>query len=150
MSDDKRVIEVNGVKLEIDLRSATTVETYRVGDAVRVLVKKYQDTYESYSGVIIGFDAFKNRPTIVVAYIEASYNTADVKIANINSGSEDIEIAPATGESFILSEKSRVEDLLDRGILSAENKLAEEKAKKAYFQKYFGLLFEETGNKESV
>ena len=148
MSDNK-IIEVGGVKLEVDLRTAKTIECYKVGDAVRVLVKKYQDTYESYSEVIIGFDAFKARPTIVVAYIEASYNTADVKIANINSGSEDIEIAPAAGESFILSEKSRVEDLLDRGILSAENKLEEERAKKAYFQKYFGLLFEETGNKEA-
>lgn len=48
--DQKRIIEVNGVKLEVDLRNARRVDEFRVGSPVKVLVKNYS-TYESHFGM---------------------------------------------------------------------------------------------------
>jgi len=146
--EESRIIEVSGVKMEIDLRHAKVVEKYRVGDGVKVLVKKYTDTFESYPGVIIGFDAFVQRPTIIIAYLEASYSAAEIKIVHLNSSSPDVEIVPVTVGEFMLSERCRVEELLDRGILKAEQALEAEIAKKTYFQKYFGMLFEDIPGEE--
>jgi len=146
--EESRIIEVGGVKMEIDLRHAKVVEKYRVGDGVKVLVKKYTDTFESYPGVIIGFDAFVQRPTIIIAYLEAGYSAAEIKIVHLNSSSPDVEIVPVTVGEFMLSERCRVEELLDRGILKAEQALEAEIAKKTYFQKYFGMLFEDIPGEE--
>ena len=143
MSEATRIVEVGGIKVEIDLRDAKVIENYRVGDTVKILIKKYQDTYETYPGVIVGFDAFENRPTIIVAYVETSYSSAEVKMAYIHKDSKDTEIIPASSNEFLLSEKSRIKDFLDQAILQAEQLLEEKKAAKAYFLKYFGLLFKD-------
>ncbi|MHC4294732.1 MAG: hypothetical protein ACYSTL_04025, partial [Planctomycetota bacterium] len=54
--DQIRVVEINGVKLEVDLRHAKVIDQFRVGDRVKVLKKKYEKVYESHPGAIIGFD----------------------------------------------------------------------------------------------
>jgi hypothetical protein len=46
-----RIVEVDGIKLEIDERTARTIESYKVGDPVKVLVKSYGDSYNIYPGV---------------------------------------------------------------------------------------------------
>jgi len=143
MDEHIKTIEVNGIKMEVDLRTAKVVEKYRIGDAVKILIKKYE-TYETYPGVIIGFDAFKERPTIIVAYIEASYSTAEVKMAYFNKDSAETELVPVADDDFLQIEKSRIEDLLDQKILKAEQEVQEKKAQKAYFLKYFGLLFKDS------
>ena len=46
MEDEKeymKTIEINGVKLEIDLRTAKRVDTFKIGDNVKVLKKEYGD-----------------------------------------------------------------------------------------------------------
>jgi hypothetical protein len=85
----KRVVEINGVKVEVDLREAVAVETMRVGDAVRVLVKNYGGTYAAHDGVVIGFDQFKNLPTITVAYAEIGYSNADVRRGRLRKRSSE-------------------------------------------------------------
>ena len=37
-NENKRIIEVNGVKMEIDLRQAKVIDNYKVGDYVKVKV----------------------------------------------------------------------------------------------------------------
>ena len=90
-NENKRIIEVNGVKMEIDLRTAKVVENYKVGDYVKILVKDYSG-YKSYIGNIIGFDNFEKNPTIVIAYLKNEYSTASIEFAYYNSQSEEIEI----------------------------------------------------------
>lgn len=90
----KRIIEINGIKVEVDLRTAKRVESFKVGDPVKFLRKEYNDTFKSCPGVIVGFDEFQNRPTIIVAYIDASYSKTDLQFAYINKDSKDQEIAP--------------------------------------------------------
>ena len=40
--DNKRIIEINGIKMEVDLRNAKRIDTFKVGDPVKVLDMTYQ------------------------------------------------------------------------------------------------------------
>ena len=78
---EKTIIEVGGVKLEVDMRYARRVDTLRVGDRVKCLVKKYGNTHETYPGVVVGFEPFPSLPSIVVAYLDtSSYNGDTLKV----------------------------------------------------------------------
>jgi len=154
MQENKRIIEINGVKLEVDLRDCKVVDNFRVGDNVKLLTKKYGDTFEDHAGVIVGFDEFRERPTIIVAYLEVSYSEASIQFAYINKDSKDIEMVKAN-ENDIPFNKSRVLDMLDKGIAVKERELDDAKHKKAHFLEWFGRYFhmhdKETvgiGNKE--
>lgn len=87
---EKTIIEINGVKLEVDLREATVIENYKVGQSVKVLYKQYS-SYESQPGVIIGFSNYKMLPTIEILTCDYS---GEVKFRAYNAESKDIEIAP--------------------------------------------------------
>ena len=41
--EEKRIIEVNGIKMEVDLRNAKRIDQFKVGDSVKVLVKSYSE-----------------------------------------------------------------------------------------------------------
>jgi len=137
---EKRIVEINGVKLEVDLTTARVVESYRVGDNVKVLIKKYGDSFESHPGVIVGFDPFVNRPTIVIAFLETGYNSAEIKFVHLNADTKDCEICPMIEKEFPF-DKARVEGMFNRHIGAAEAALAEAKNKKAYFLAEFGSYF---------
>jgi hypothetical protein len=136
---EKRIIEVNGVKLEVDLSTARVVEEYKVGDPVKVLVKKY-DGYASHAGVIVGFDAFEKLPSINIAYLDSGYSTADMKFISFNAQSKEVEIC-AMNNTEVPFVRDNVLELMDRDITAAEQKVADLKTKKAYFQKQFGVYF---------
>lgn len=138
---NKTIVEINGVKLEVDLRTAKRVDQFRVGDNVKVLIKRYSHDYESYAGVIIGFDEFKNLPTIIIAYCETSYSTAAIKFAYLNAQSKDIEICHMHHAEKIL-DKARAVDYLDREITKAQVALDELKSKRNYFLQQYGIMFD--------
>ena len=49
--------------------------------------------------MIVGFEQFQKLPTIVVAYLESNWSTADVKFTYFNEKTEDVEIcAPVADE----------------------------------------------------
>ena len=72
-NENIKTIEINGVKLEVDLRTCRRIDTFKVGDNVKILKKQYNE-YRVYSGVIVDFVNFKERPAIVVAYFDHDYN----------------------------------------------------------------------------
>ena len=117
--EDKRIIEINGVKLEVDLRNALNVESYKIGDNVKVLIEEYNNNFKSYPGVIIGFDNFKKLPTILIAYLVTDYSSAKIEFEYFNSKTEKVEICPAS-KNEIPFEKSKVLELLDSQIIKAE------------------------------
>ena len=131
-----RTVEINGVKLEIDLREAKRIDGYKIGSPVRVLVKEYENNYKTCTGVIVGFDDFKSLPTITVAYITNEYGTSPLKYASINAKTTGIEIAPADAESVAIN-KAEVLDLLDRDITQKEEAARDAKNRKALFLKHF-------------
>lgn len=142
---EKRIIEVNGVKMELDLRHAKVVDNFRVGDNVKVLVKhSYESKYESKAGVIIGFDNFQKLPTIVIAYLDMNYSEAAIKYVYLNENTKDVEVCPAN-EGDIPFEKERVIELLERDILKKEEELRASRTKKEHFHKMFGAYFEKAG-----
>jgi hypothetical protein len=100
----KHTIEIKGVKLEVDLREATTIHTYKVGDPVKVLTKKYGSTFTSCPGVIIAFDMFEQRPSLGVMYVEDAYTSSpELKLVTVTKDTEDTEICPASPEEIRLS-----------------------------------------------
>lgn len=136
----KKIIEINGVKLEVDLSQAKVISNYKVGDTVKVLIKEYSN-YDSHVGVIIGFDNFEKLPTIIIAYLKIGYQDAQVKMVYFNAESENIEITMASDKELNFDYTSS-KDLLQRDI---DNKQEEfEKARKtlAYFERHFERRFE--------
>ena len=69
MDETRRIVEIDGVKVEVDLRTAKRVDSFRVGDNVKILDKSYQD-YKVKPGIIVDFAEFQELPTIVIAVFE--------------------------------------------------------------------------------
>lgn len=133
-------IEIQGVKYEVDLRGARKIHEFRVGDRVKVLVKDYSD-YKTHAGVIIGIDAFKALPTVVVAYLPSSaWDTAKIEFAYLNAQSKDVEIAPMT-EDEIIPTRDTVITMFDRAIGLKRTEIAELETKREYFLRRFGTTF---------
>lgn len=133
---EKTIIEVNGIKLEVDLRTAKRIDTLRVGDRVKVLLKEYSD-YRVYAGTVIGFEPFAILPTVIVAYLKNDYNGPEVKFIYFNAQSKEVEIVKAIDDDQLNIDKATVVQRMDREI---EKKLAEVedmRAKKAYFLENF-------------
>lgn len=137
------IIEVNGIKLDVDERTAKTIDHYKVGDRVKVLTKRYGDTYNSYNGIIVGFDNFKARPTIVVCYLEQDYSSCAIKFVGYNQDSKDLEICPAN-ETYVMVDTASILEMMDRQINQKAQELDDLKMKKKYFldnfNKYFGEM----------
>ena len=141
-NEHKKIIEINGIKMEIDLRHAKSIDTYKVGDRVKVLVKQYGDTYNTRYGVVIDFNEFQNLPTIVVAYIEASYSEFDVKIVNINSQTKDsAQLAPMVDLEIPIS-RSDLEEVIQRKIAEKTRELKAFNEKQEYVLRVFDKYFE--------
>ncbi len=139
--EGKTIIEIHGMKLEVDLSTARRIDTYKVGDNVKVLKKQYGDSFVSYRGIIVGFDDFKQLPTVVVAYLKSDYSSADIEFAYINEQTKDIEICHMNDSEKMLDKTTAVE-ALDRQIVKKEAELLEFKAKKSYFLTHFNNHFE--------
>lgn len=137
--NEEKVITINGVKMAIDERTATVskVDTFKVGDPVKLLYQRYSDSYEAKYGVIIGFDQFKNRPMITVAFLDSS----ELKYCYIHEGVKH-EIAAVESHDLVM-EKTWILDQMKDRILKKERELAEEKSKMENFVNMFGKYFEE-------
>jgi hypothetical protein len=143
MDEHKKIIEINGVKMEVDLREVKVVDSYKVGDNVKVLIKDYS-TYKSYPGVIVGFDQFKELPTIIIAYVKIEYSEAEINFVYLNSQSKDVEICPSNKHDIGFNE-SQVIEMFDKEIETTEKKLREVKMKRNYFITNFNKHFKEEG-----
>ena len=140
METEKRIIEINGVKMEVDLRNAKVVEQYKVGDNIKVLIKEYSNDYRSYIGTIIGFDDFKETPTVVIAYLKTQYGSAEIKYVYFNKETKDFEITslnnwdiPVT-KTDILKKFDSMKEEKEKEIKDIENK-------KVLFETLFGKFF---------
>ena len=143
--DEKTIIEVNGIKLEIDLRHAKRIDQFRIGDNIKVLVKEY-DSYKSYPGVIIGFDEFKILPTIVICYLKTGYDPK-VEFAFFNSEAKGLEIAHMNDADKLVDEDAATK-YLDREIDRKRAELLDMELKKAYFSAHYNRTFK--ADKERV
>ena len=144
MSDEsKKVIEINGVKLEVDMRYARRIDSFRVGDNVKVLKKRDPDYASSKDevipGMIVDLANFKELPTLVIAtYKEGGWSsppTIDFIYYNENSAS-DFDIVYCDENELRVSEQSIMQQF-DREIEKKQRELDDLKAKKEYFLTHF-------------
>ena len=142
MEIEKTVIEVNGVKMEVDLRHAKIIHTnIRVGSKVKVLSKGNYGGPEVYPGVVVGFEPFTDLPTIIVAYVTSSYAAAELKFAYVNAKSADKwDLVPAVDDELPLN-KADVLACFDRDIAKREREIEDFRAKRDYFLRHFDKYF---------
>jgi len=133
-SEEKRIVEIHGIKMEVDLWYAKRIDTYRVGDAVKVMVKDYSG-YKSWPGVIAGFCDFKEHPAIEILYLE-DYNLNFLTFTD----ESDAEIAPFNDYEMVFS-RADILAKIDRKIQEAEETIRELHKKREAFEKHFGKVF---------
>lgn len=135
--ETKRIIEVGGVKVEVDLREATQVNQYHVGDRVKILVESYGGSTEVYDGVILDFYDFKSLPSIQVGYLKHD----EFVIVTVNSKSEKLQLAPC-GPTWKVDVAEGV-NRLNRKLTEAKNRVEVLEQQRKLFIAHFGMTADE-------
>lgn len=135
--ESRTLVEINGVKMEVDLRTARVVENYRVGDPVKLLRKRYSD-YEVLPAVIVGFVQFQALPTIELLSIDRN---GEVEFHAFNEKTTEKEIAPFNKYELTFSRESVVEKL-QTVVNVKEEELRVARAKMLAFTTTFGKVFQ--------
>lgn len=141
---EKRVVEVNGVKMEIDLRTARRIDEFKVGDNVKVLDRRgNEDTVRS--GVITDFANFKELPTIIIAvYKGGSYwDRPSIEFLYYNANTKDVDIVGVSCEETLVSRDTIVQKFDDE-IMKKRDELNDLIMKRDVFIKYFGTKKEDS------
>lgn len=140
MESQTTVIEVNGVKLEVDLRNAKRIDTLRIGDRVKCLVKQYSDM-KTCPGVVVGFEPFKSLPSIVVAYLDNGYNSGTLKFQTFNSATKDFEIIADIDNNALEVDRASILQTFDRETRELQEKIRQLEEKRDFFLANFGKYF---------
>jgi hypothetical protein len=143
-SKDKRIVEIDGVKLEVDLRTAKVIDHYKIGDPVRVLhsANDYNSAIIN-PGVIIGFCEFDSNPAIEILELKNEYSNVNFNLVTIISGQKNnVQIAPYDKYEGLISQTDVV-TRFDRKIQEKELELADLKLKKKYFIDDFSKAFKQ-------
>jgi len=137
-----QTVEINGVKVEVDLREAKVIEKYKVGDPVQVLIKEYNDSYKVFPGIIVAFHLFKQLPTIVIVYLNTSYNSAEMHTVYLNEKSKNIEIAPSEKLELTINKADAIKYFVME-IDKKKNEIKELVAQFNYFKTHFNQHFKD-------
>lgn len=140
--NSKQIVEIKGVKMEVDFREGTStrVENFKVGDRVKVLTKGY-DSYNVRPGVIIGFDEFKALPTIKIMAVSPGYG-GSVEYINFNEGLKEAEIIAANDDEELFAKREDVVATLNRTIEQKRIELETAQHNLRTFERYFGAAIE--------
>lgn len=139
---EKTVIEINGVKMEVDLRHARRIDHICVGTRVKALKKTYGDSYEVLHGIVIGFEPFKNLPTIIIAAAKIDYQTAKIEFIYFNSKTEGVEIVVSCDDDLAALDKNDFVNQVDREVAKKKAEIEELEARKTYFLEKFKCYWE--------
>jgi hypothetical protein len=138
---EKQIIEINGVKMEVDMRYAKRIEHLTVGSRVKCLIKGYGEDYKVMPGVIVGFEPFEKLPSIVVAYLETDYGSASIKFKSYNSKCSDFEIVADIDNNALEVNKADILNEFDRDLERKRLELEEVEQRRDFFVKTFGVYF---------
>lgn len=141
-NEHMQIVEINGVKMEVDTRQARVVhQNLKIGSAVKVLVKQSYGDPSVYQGVVVAFDMFPELPTITVAYITSDYTGAELKFAHINAKSvERFSMVPCMDDELPLHKDDLIASF-GRKITELERQIRDVEAKREYFLKHFDQFF---------
>ena len=140
MNENIRTVEINGVKFEVDLRHARKIDTFKVGDNVKIL-KHGDGNYskdEVLPGMVVDFADFKELPTMVVAYYKEGgwSEPPSIDFLYFNSNLEGYDIVYCDENEVKCSGESILQKF-DHKITDAQRKLDDLIAKKEYFITHF-------------
>ena len=144
MEDSKRIIEIDGVKVEVDLRTAKRVNSFKVGDNIKILDKEY-DNYKVKPGIIVDFAEFQELPTIVIAVFEEGSWSSVPNISFIyynKNTSEKVEIVSCSEDEIKVSKEGVIERF-EREIQKKKNEYEDLKNKLEYFKTHFLKVYKE-------
>lgn len=141
MNNEKQIIEINGVKMEIDLRYAKRIEHLQVGSRVKCLVKGYGDDYKVHPGVIVGFEPFEKLPSIIVAYMDVDYSSASIKFKSYNAKCTDFEIVADIDNNALEVNKADILTKMQREIERKQLEVQEIEQRRDFFLKNFSIYF---------
>jgi hypothetical protein len=144
MENNKRIIEINGIKIEVDLTTAKRIDEFKVGDNVKILKNNGGTNFEVLPGVIVQFVNFKQLPTIQIAVFKQDYWGTKIEFLNFNEKTENFEMVLCSEHELQL-EKSFVIDRFNGEIEKKQNEADELKAKRDWFEKYFAKYFKNDG-----
>lgn len=140
MNEEKRIIEIDGVKLEVDLRTARRIDSFRVGDNIKVLMEQY-GSWRAYPGAIINFTEFPTHPAIDILIVTESGEVKFITYAApLNGQKQSIEIAPFS-QFELLIDRASIMDKLNRAVEQKESELRDAVAKREAFVKAFAQAF---------
>lgn len=142
MNEHMQIVEINGVKMEVDTRQARVVhQNLKIGSAVKVLAKSGYGEPSVHQGVIVGFDLFPELPTITVAYITSDYHGAELKFAAINAKTtEKFSMVPAMDDELPLHKDDLIASF-GRKIEKLQGDIRDIEQKRDYFLKHFDQFF---------
>ena len=132
----RQLVEIAGVKLDLDMRTATRIETLRVGDRVKVLEKSYSE-WKANPGVVVGFEPFKSLPTIIVAVARVTYSSVDLGFVYINAKSENVEIVKSIDDDAGDLAKNKVEAYFIDQIAKKRAEIEELERRREFFLREF-------------
>lgn len=138
--EERRIVEINGVKIEVDMRTAKRVDSFRVGDNVKVLDKDYNG-YKVKPGIIVDFAEFSELPTMVIAVFEEGSWSSSPSISFIHYNEKTaeerhIEIVMSSEDEIKVSRDSVVEKF-EREIQKKKNEWQDLQNQLEYFKKHF-------------
>lgn len=138
-----REVEINGVKVEVDMRYARRIDTFKVGDNVKILKKgdknsSYNNEDKVFPGMIVDFANFKELPTLVIAYFDDSSwsSTPDIRFIYWNAELNGYDIVYCDENELKVSGES-IAQKFETAILKKRTELDEIIAKRDYFVEHF-------------
>lgn len=137
-----RIVEFGVMKVECNTGTAKQVETLKVGDPVKLLIKNGDYPYIEY-GFVMGFANFKSLSIITVVYVD---EFGRIQFAHVTEKSKFFEIAPCS-ENEIDPDEFDTEKEIDNKIQHLETEIRELKVKKRAFKKIFEKIFKDYKDK---
>lgn len=143
--ENKRVVEINGIKMEVDMRHATRVDTFKVGSKVKLLEKSSYGAANVHNGVVVGFEPFESQPTIIICYLKIDYSSCELKFAYYNDTEKSKEQwdLVASVDDDLPVEKQDVLSRMDKEIDVKRSEISEIERKRDYFLQHFNMYFEQ-------
>jgi hypothetical protein len=145
MNTETTIVEINGVKMEVDLRKARVIhDNIKIGSRVKLLEKSAYGGPEVFAGIVAAFEPFESLPTIIVAYIKNGYGETDfVNFAYINASTkskEKWEMVPSQDDDMPIARENILTGF-EREIQKREQEIHGLNARRDYFIRNFGAYF---------
>lgn len=141
MDETKRIITVNGIKMEVDLRQAKVVDNYRVGDMVKVLNKEYNDSYKVYPGIVTDFFVTEKEDgtceaAIQILALKKDYSSVDLVFMVYGENTKNFSISHFN-EYEKKFDQAQIDGLFDNEITKFQEQIRVLETKQSAYKELF-------------